>query len=86
MERREGTDLNDEILETGFWCTYEGMYFADESEHQFDDDGIPRGHYGIPCGEGPLDGLGRPEKDFIFGQTIPVAIVVLGEAVTHEQL
>lgn len=87
MERRKGTDLNnDDVLETGLWCTYEGMYFTDEGEHRFDSGGISRGHYGYPCGDGGLDSFGRPVGRFEFPETIPVAIVVIGEAVTHEQL
>lgn len=57
---------DDLILETGFWCHYEGMYFSDSTE-------ILEGHYSHPCGEWDVWGEWQ-------GHVVePVAIVKLGE-------
>ena len=58
------TDETSEILEAGFWCHYEGMYFGDEVE-------VERGHFGYPCGEDDANG------QFIPHVVSAVAIVVL---------
>lgn len=52
------------ILEVGYWCDYEGMYFGDESE-------IEEGHFGYECGEFDVWDQWQPH------QVVPVAIVRL---------
>ena len=57
---------DDSIVETGYWCHYEGTYFSDVHE-------ILEGHYGYPCGD--WDAKGKWQGHVVEA----VAVVKLGQ-------
>lgn len=62
--RRGGTEVNaGDVLEVGFWCHFEGIYFTDVDE-------IVNGHYDYPCGDGD------PDSEYFEPHIISAAVVI----------
>ncbi len=77
---------SEDVIDFGWWCEYEGMYFDDLREHQHDENGVNRGHFDMPCGDGGWDHTGKVEKGFVRPTTTQVAIVPISEPMEWKEI